>query len=574
MKGVYRAIPYTNIKMTKKYRDLRDILKKIEKEYMDEVGFIYKVKGDIVTVKYSQFVSDTKYLGEYLLNRVSRNNRIAFISPNRYEWEVTYMATACSDLICVPLDRSLPENEFKSLLIRSDAEILIYDKKYSEYIEKFKQDEEIKVNEYICMDTDFVDVIEKGKELYNSKDCKFKKVKIDNDKMRVMLFTSGTTAQSKCVMLSHKNLCAQLYGISFLYPIDKNDVYLSFLPLHHTFECSTGFLYGISVGAKRAYCEGLRHFVDNIKDFDVTIFIAVPAIMEGVYKNIMKTVEKNKKMMQLKLELKASDTLKKIGIDIRAKLFKDVRQKIGDKLRFVVCGGAALNPEVCRALNNLGIVVYQGYGLTETSPVISAEYNDHTRLGSVGPAMEGVRVKIDKPDEDGIGEIITKSDNVMLGYYDSPEETKKAIKNGWFHTGDLGYMDKDGYLFITGRKKDVIVLKNGKNVFPEELELMVNELPAVTECIVYGAKQEDGDINLHCKLVYNKNDVADKVSSESENDIREYYWNLIKTQINKKMPTYKYIKNVIVTTEPLIKTTTNKVKRMDEIKRIEQETQK
>ena len=554
--------------MAKKYRDLREVLKKIEKEFQNEVGFLYKVKGDIVSIKYEQFVKDVKYLGEYFLNKDLKNKRIAFISPNRYEWEVTYMAVACSDLICVPLDRSLPEPEFRSLLLRSEAEILVYDKKYSDIIEKFKEDSEINVKEYICMDTDFVEAIEKGKELFELKNNKFNRVRIDDNAMRMMLFTSGTTAQSKCVMLSHKNLCAQLYGISFLYPITKEDVYLSFLPLHHTFECSTGFLYGISVGAKRAYCEGLRHFVENIKDFNITCFVTVPAIMEGVYKNIMKGVQKSKKMWQLKAALIASEALKKIGIDVRTKLFKDVHEKIGESLRFVICGGAALNPEVSKALNDLGLIVYQGYGLTETSPVVCAEFSKLNRLGSVGTHLEGVRVKIDNPDEDGIGEIITKSDSVMLGYYGDKEETNRVIKKGWFYTGDLGRMDKDGFLYITGRKKDVIVLKNGKNVFPDELEMALSKLPGVAESIVYGATQEDGDINLHSKIVFNKKELPEDIASKDISEIREYYWNLIKSQINKKMPSYKYIKNVIVTEEPLIKTTTNKVKRMDEIKRI------
>ena len=560
--------------MAKKYKDLRELLKKIEKEFPDEVGFKFKVKGDIVTIKYGQFVKDIKYLAEYLLNLDLKNNRIAFISPNRYEWEVTYMAVACSDLICVPLDRSLPEPEFKSLLMRSEAEVLVYDKKYSEFIEHFKEDEDIHIKEYICMDTDFVTILEKGKQLFEQKNAKFNRVRIENDKMRIMLFTSGTTAASKCVMLSHKNLCAQLYGISFLYDITKEDTYLSFLPLHHTFECSTGFLYGISVGAKRAYCEGLRHFVENIKDFDVTCFVTVPAIMEGVYKTIMKNVQKNKKMMQLKLALKASEALKRIGIDVRTKLFKDVHEKIGESLRFVVCGGAALNPEVSKALNDLGITVYQGYGLTETSPVICAECGKHNRLGSVGPHMEGVRVKIDNPDEDGIGEIITKSDSVMLGYYGDKEETNRVLKKGWFYTGDLGRIDKDGYLYITGRKKDVIVLKNGKNVFPDELEMQVNKLPGVAESIVYGSTQEDGDINLHCKIVYNPKEVKEVIGDLDAEALREHYWMLIKNQVNKKMPTYKYIKNLMITEEPLIKTTTNKVKRFEEIKKtIEQEKQ-
>ncbi len=554
--------------MTKKFKDLRDVLKKIEKEYLDEIGFMFKVKGDIVSIKYSQFVNNVKWLGEYLLSLGLSNNRVAFISPNRYEWEVTYMATACSDLICVPLDRSLPENEFRSLLVRSEAEVLIYDSKYSSSVEKFKEDDEIKVKHYICMDTDFVLTLEKGRELYSNKNNKFNKIKIANDKMRIMLFTSGTTDQAKCVMLSHKNLCAQLYGISYLYDITKDDIYLSFLPLHHTFECSTGFLYGISVGAKRAYCEGLRHFVDNIKDFKITCFVTVPAIMEGVYKSIIKGVEKSNTTWQLKVALKASEKLKKIGIDVRTKLFKDIHEKLGGSLRFVVCGGAALNPEVSKALNDLGIPVYQGYGLTETSPVISAENAKHLRLGSVGTHLEGVRVKVANPDEEGIGEIITKSDSVMLGYYGDKEATKNTIKDGWLYTGDLGKMDKDGYLYITGRKKDVIVLKNGKNVFPDELEALLNKLPAVKESIVYGFTVEDGDINLHSKLVYDKKEATEEFKLTDENELREHYWNLIKTTINKKMPTYKYIKNVIITEEPLIKTTTNKVKRFEEIKKI------
>ena len=554
--------------MAKKYKDLREVLSKIEKEFKDEVGFLFKVKGDIVTINYDQFVRDIKSLGEYLLSLDLDNKRVAFISPNRYEWEVTYMAVACSNLTCVPLDRSLPENEFQSLLERSEAEVLIYDKKYENEIEKFKEIPSIKVKEYICMDTDFVTVLEKGRELYNLKQSKFKKIRIDNDKPRVMLFTSGTTQAAKCVLLSHKNLCAQLYGISYLYDIDKTDTYLSFLPLHHTFECTTGFLYGISVGAKRAYCEGLRHFVDNIKDFNVTCFVTVPAIMEGVYKNIMKGVEKSKKMWQLKAALRASEALKKIGIDVRTKLFKDVHEKLGGKLRFVVCGGAPLNPEVSKALNDLGIIIYQGYGLTETSPVICAENAKHNRLGSVGQHLEGVRVKIDKPNEDGIGEIITKSDSVMIGYYDDKEETKRIMKDGWLHTGDLGYLDKDGYLYITGRKKDVIVLKNGKNVFPEELEMLVNELPSVKESIVFGYTVEDGDVNLHCKIVYDAKEAKEKFGEKTQEELREELWSLVKTQINKKMPTYKYIKNVIITEEPLIKTTTNKVKRHEEIKKI------
>ena len=258
----------------------------------------------------------------------------------------------------------------------------------------------------------------------------------------------------------------------------------------------------------------------------------------------------------------------KLGIDVRRKLFKQIHAGLGGKVRMVVSGAAALNPKVAKTLNDMGITLFQGYGLTETSPVLSVEKEGNTRYGSVGKALPGLEIKIDNPNEEGIGEIIAKGPSIMLGYYGDEEGTKQVLKDGWFHTGDLGRIDKDGFIFITGRKKDVIVLKNGKNVFPDELEALLNELDGVSESIVYGRLDKDGDIDLHAKIVYNKNEVKEKLGELSEEELREFYWNKIKTVVNKKMPTYKYIKNVILTDEPLIKTTTNKVKRHEEMKKI------
>lgn len=552
--------------MTAEYRDLRDLLDNIEKQFSDEVGFKIKKSGKIVEEKYSKYIDDVKCLGEYLLNLDIENSRIAFIAPNRYEWAVTYMAVATSNLISVPLDRSLPENEFKALLIRSESEVLIYDNKYSEYIEKFKQDSEIKVKYYINMDNDFNEVISKGKNQLNKKESKYNKVKIENDVMKFMLFTSGTTSASKCVMLSHKNICSNINSISQSIDINKNDCVLSFLPLHHTFECTTGFLFVISVGAKIAYCEGIRHFADNLKEFGITAFINVPAMIEGLYKNVWKTIEKNKKDKKVKVALKASSALMKVGVDVRANMFKQIHEALGGKIRFIVSGAAALDSTVSKTLNDMGIVVYQGYGLTETAPVLSVEKKGASRNGSVGKAMPGVEVKIKEPNAEGIGEIIAKGSNIMLGYYNDEESTKAVLNDGWFSTGDLGKIDKDGFIFITGRKKDVIVLKNGKNVFPDELEGLINKLEGVSESLVFGTTAEDGDIILNAKIVYNKDEVKEKIGELTEEEIKQYYWNKIKTSINKKMPTYKYIKNIVITNNPLIKTTTNKVKRFEEMK--------
>ena len=554
--------------MSKKYSDLRELLFDIEKEFSDEVGFKVKYMGEIVNIKYSRYVQEVKALAEYLLNLDINNKRIAFIAPNRYEWCVTYMAVATSNMISVPLDRSLPENEFKALLVRSEAEVLIYDKKYSDSIEKFKQDPEIKVKHYIDMDNDFEEIITKGKVLFDRKENKYNKIKVENDVMKFMLYTSGTTSASKCVMLSHKNICANISSIQDSFDITKEDRVLSFLPLHHTFECTVGFLYIMSVGAKIAYCEGIRHFANNLKEYEITVLINVPAMIEGLYKNIWKSIEKNKKEIQTKVGLKASEALLKVGVDVRKSLFKQIHDALGGKIRFIVSGAAALNPNIAKTLSDMGIIIYQGYGLTETAPVLAAERGIIAKNGSVGKALPGIEVKIKDADKDGIGEIIAKGPNVMLGYYGDEENTKNVLNDGWFSTGDLGRIDKDGYIFITGRKKDVIVLKNGKNVFPDELEKLINELDCVSESIVYGVTEDDGDINLHAKIVYNKDEVKEKHAELTEEQLREYYWNKVKTVINKKMPTYKYIKNVNITDEPLIKTTTNKVKRFEEMKKI------
>jgi len=554
--------------MSKKYTDLRDLLVDVEKEYSDEVAFKLKKNGNKFEVKYATYIEEVKALGEYLLNLSLQNNRVAFIAPNRYEWAVTYMAVATSNLIAVPLDKSLPENEFEALLARSEAEVLIYDKKYVDYIEKIKQNPKINVKCFINMDTDLEEAIKKGKALLESKESKYKNVKIENDTMKFMLFTSGTTSAAKCVMLSHNNICSNISSIQDTLDANKNDTALSFLPLHHTFECTAGFLYILSVGAKIAYCDGIRHFANNLKEYEVTAFINVPAMIEGLYKNVWKTIKQNKKEVQTKVALKASGALMKVGIDKRTDLFKQIHAGLGGKIRFVVSGAAALNPIVSKTLNDMGIVIYQGYGLTETSPVLAVEKQGATRNGSVGRPLPGVEIKIKDPDENGIGEIIAKGKNIMLGYYADEENTKNVLNDGWFSTGDLGKIDKDGFLFITGRKKDVIILKNGKNVFPDELEALINELEGVSESMVFGVTDEEDDVILNAKIVYNRNEVEQLLGKISEEELKEFYWNKVKTLVNKKMPTYKYIKNIMITEEPLIKTTTNKVKRHEEIKKI------
>lgn len=550
------------------YRDLRDLLNKVETKYSDEVAFKIKYRDEIVGVKYSKFIEDVKAFGAYLTTLNMAKKRVAFISPNRYEWAVTYMAVATSNIIAVPLDRALPENEFISLVERSEADVLVYDNKYSEAIEKMKENKDIKVQYYINMDTELNKCISGGKVILTKKDCKYNKIKIDNDKMKFMLFTSGTTSTSKCVMLSHRNICSNIEAITKTLDVTKDDTLLSFLPLHHTFECTAGFLYAISVGAKIAYCEGIRHFQKNLGDFGVTAMINVPVMLENVYKNIWKQIIKSKKEKQVKVALKSSEALMLVGIDVRKNLFKSVHEALGGKIRLIVSGAAGIQPSVAKGFNDFGITLYQGYGLTETSPVVAVESFENTRNGSVGKALPKIEVKVDEPDHEGIGEIWVKGPSVMLGYYNDEEKTKEVMKGGWFKTGDLGKIDKDGFIFITGRKKDVIVLKNGKNIFPEELENLINNnVEYVKESLVYGDEAEDGEVTLKAKIVYDKEQVIENLGIMEDDELKEHFMKKIK-EINKKMPTYKYIRDIILTDEELIKTTTKKTKRHEELAKI------
>lgn len=549
------------------YKDLRDLLEQTSKKYSDEIAFKIKYKDEIIGIKYSKFIEDIRGFGSYLTTLDLDKKRIAFISKNRYEWCVTYFAVATSNMIAVPIDKALTLVELKSLIDRAEAEVLIFESKYEAEVEVIKNDPNTTVKHFINMDTDLNEIIIKGKNLLKRENNKYNKIKIENDKMKFMLFTSGTTSTSKCVMLSHKNICSNIEDIDRALNVNKDDTLLSLLPAHHTFECTAGFLFPVSVGAKIAFCEGIRHITNNMKEFEVTAMISVPLLYESMYKKIWKQISEGKKETQVKVALKASETLLKVGIDLRKQLFKQIHEALGGHMRLMVSGAAAIDPNVSKGFNDFGFTMYQGYGLTETSPVLSVERLDYTRLSSVGIPLERAEIKIDKPDQDGIGEIIVKAPYVMLGYYNDEEATKNVLSKNWLYTGDLGRMDKDGFLFITGRKKDVIVLKNGKNIYPEEIEVLINRLDYVAESFVYGIRDSEGDIEIRAKIVYDIDEVVEKFGTIDDKALKEYFWNKIK-ELNKEMPTYKYVKNIIITDEELIKTTTKKIKRHEEIKKV------
>ena len=515
-------------------------------------------------------------LGTALIEMGLKGKRIAVIGENRYEWEVAYLAICCGTGVVVPLDKALPGNEIESLIVRSEVEAIFYSEKYNEVMAKIQKQGNTKLKYFISMDLEKNDfnkysqkeIVAKGKELLEKGNREFLDSKINNEEMSIMLFTSGTTNKSKAVMLSHKNLCTNIIDIGNVFEINETDRFLSFLPLHHTFECTVGYLYPISVGCSIIFSKGVRHIADELKNFKITAIICVPVVFEKMYDKLIKAIEEKGKLSNVKKGIKISNVLLKVGIDIRKKLFKEIHDNLGGNLRIMVAGGAALDPEKEKGFWNLGFNLLQGYGLTETSPVVAAELTHQKRLGSIGKKLPSVEVKIDEPNEQGIGELLVKGKSVMMGYYDNEEANKESFtEEGWFRTGDLAKIDKDGYIYISGRKKFVIVLKNGKNVYPEEIESLINKSEMIDECMVFGMPTEDGNVTLSVKVVYNKEYINETYGEISEEQLRKKIWNWVK-EVNKTMPKYKYVKKLILTDEELVKTTTLKIKRNVEMEKI------
>ncbi len=561
-----------------KYENLKEMLQKSGEAFSNRPAYKFKTEtpGEFREITHKEFREDINALGTALIDMGLKDKRIAVISENRYEWGMVYFAAVAGTGVIVPLDKALPDNEIESLIMRSEVEAIFYSSKYDAIMKEVKEKNESKVKFFISMDLEKEtngiysqsELVRKGKVLIEKGNREFLDAKIDNEAMSIMLFTSGTTAMSKAVMLSHKNICSNLFDIASTIKVDENDVFLSFLPLHHTFECTTGFIYPISKGSSIAFCEGIRHIADNIKEFQVTAMVSVPILFESMYKKVMKGIEKKGKLETVQKGIKISQFLLKFGIDIRRKLFKEIHDNLGGKARLFVAGGAALDPEAEKGFNELGFSMYQGYGLTESSPVIAAEDDKYQRLGSIGKAFPSLDVKIVNPNEEGIGELVAKGSSIMLGYYHNEEATKEALdEDGWLHTGDLAKIDKDGYIFISGRKKFVIVLKNGKNIYPEELETLVNKIEGIKESFVYGKPEDDGDYKICSKIVYDKEVVQEIYGTSDEEKLKELIWQEVK-KVNKTMPAYKYIREITLTDEELIKTTTQKIKRFEEIKTV------
>lgn len=565
------------MKNVKEYENVKDMVIDVSSKRRNQTIFIKKYKEEKETryenITYDKLLKDIQAFGTGLYKLGLKDKRVAVIGRNRYEWIVAHLSVLLGGMVSVPLDKELKIDELENSLIRSEAEAIVFDEKYVELIEELKQRGNTKIKEYICMsemaEYRSVDMLIKDGQKYLKSGYKdYLNCKIDKNKMSILLFTSGTTSKSKAVMLSQKNIASNIYALQLSEDFYDTDVNIAFLPFHHIFG-QTGMLLMIINGVKTVFTDGLRYISQNFKEYGVSVFVGVPILIEAIYNNVWQQIRKQGKEKLVRRLIKVSNILLKVKIDIRRKLFKNIIDGLGGKLRFVISGGAPIDKKIEQGFRDLGIEVAAGYGLTETSPVIAAQTSTAKIPGSVGVAMPNVNIEIINKDENQIGEIIVSGPNVMLGYYKDEEKTNEVLKDGHFYTGDLGYIDAKGNLFITGRKKDMIVLKNGKKIFPDEIETVVNRLEIVKESMVFGLpdKNDPSDIQVAIKIVYDDDIRKKEYAGLTDEEFREKIWGEIK-KINQTFPMYKYIKHMILTDEELIKTTTKKIKRKEELDKI------
>lgn len=523
--------------------------------------------GEFKYVTFYQFKQEIDAVGTALVSMGLKGKHIAVMGDNCYEWCLSWMAVACGTGVVCNLDKELSVEELTILIDKGDIDAVIYSESVTKKMDEIKSVYPDKT--YICMQPTeekytLPQLVREGALLMLSGNREFVDAKIDRNAFAVLLFTSGTSGMAKGVMLSNKNICFDIWTMDQRLDLQCEDVYLAFLPLHHIFQCSLGLVLPIYGGAMTYFSRGVRYLLKDLQEVKPTLFLTVPLVAETFYTQMMlKLKQKKGGTLTLDAGILASKALKTVGVDVKKKIFKQIHDMFGGRLRFLMCGAAPLLPVAQTTLRNMGVVVGTGYGLTETSPVNTSEYRDVYRPGSSGPAMVGVKLKIDKPDEDGIGEICIKGDNVMLGYYKDQEATDAVIKNGWFHSGDLGYLDKEGWLYITGREKNIIVLKNGKKISPEEMESVLNRETSILECVVEG--EEDPatkNVDVVATIVPDYETIKRLGLANINNDAEvEALIRRDVERVNKTLVSYKRISKTTIRKNEFEKTTTKKIKR-------------
>jgi len=499
-----------------------------------------------------------------------KGKKIAVIGENSYPWVVTYLATVNGTGVVVPLDKELPAKEISHLLERADVACVIYDKKHRGLLESIRQ-EASSVEHWIDMDMDTNDTNQgiwswetlraEGKAKLASGNSAFVEAEIDPDALCSLLFTSGTTGMAKGVMLSHRNIASNVCNMSKYVQIKSPGTGLSVLPMHHSYEMTCHIMTALYQGVTVAICEGLKHIAKNMVESKATVMLGVPLVFEATHKKVMKQAAASGKLKTLR---RAIDLSKKFHLynrgDLARRMFADVHKATGGNMGLFIAGGASINPEVIEDFQAMGFPMIQGYGMTENAPIVAVNKDRFSKPGSVGFPLPETEVIIHEPDDNGVGEIICRGPSVMLGYYENPEETARVLRDGWLFSGDYGYFDEDGMLYICGRKKSVIVTKNGKNIFPEEVEFYLTESQYIEEALVYGEEDEDGDVIVKAILYPNFDAIAEREGDLGNQELKGFLKGVIDT-INEQMPLYKRVRRFGIRKMEFEKTTTRKVKR-------------
>ena len=563
------------------YKTVKEIFKRSIEKYKNNIYILerpnhdHKAKFEEFT--YERFGNDAINLGTGLMKYLNlANERIIIIGENTYYWYVSYFSILCGVGIAVPVDKELPNNEIENVIKRSHAAAVIYSKKKKDAIDKIKDNLPM-VKYFIEMnsndgvqgrDVGIEHVIVEGKKLTDAGNTEYMDVEIDPEEFKFLIFTSGTTSQAKGVMLCHRNLAENVNAVSKYVKIYERDRFFSVLPLHHTYESSIGALLPFANGSSVAICGGLRYIVPDMQEAKPTAMLAVPLLVESLYKKINQSIEKSGKAGLVNSMLHLTNALKSVGIDIKRKVFKEIYDNLGGNMRIIVSAAAPIDKKIGKWVQDIGIEFLQGYGLTETAPIAALTPECDPRVGSVGLPVNCAQIKIHNPNENGEGEIWIKSQTLMLGYYEDEEATKEVVHDGWFNSGDIGYQDKDGYVYVTGRSKNVIVTQNGKNIYPEEIELLLSKIPEIQECMVYGKEVEgEKELIISVKVIPNMEEIENLHGKDlSEEEIHKIIWNKIK-EVNKSLTSYKAIKNLEIKHDEFAKTTTMKIKRYVELQK-------
>ena len=549
---------------TEEVSNFKEMLYRSADIYRSRTAFKEKDKnGNIISITYEEFKNDVVYLGTSLIKEGFSNKKIAVIGKNSYNWCVSYLAASIVGIV-VPIDKELHTEDVINFMNVSEAACILGDNKNLNKLIENTDKLSNKKTTFINFDSkdsnSFDSFKDNGKKLYFDGFTEFDKIEIDPDELRILLFTSGTTGNAKGVCLSQRNICSNILSTYGIVKVKRSDLFFSVLPLHHTYECTLGFLLPIYSGASIAHCEGLRYIAKNMQEFHPSVILCVPLLLEKLHKNIIKNMNTS---LPEKYRKENENPFSSLPFYIKKVVKTKVKNTLGGRLRVFIVGAAAANPNIVSDFRDLKLNTLQGYGLTECSPLVAGNTDFFQKDDSAGLPIPNVEYKIDNPNDEGVGEILVKGPNVMIGYYKNEEETNKVIKDGWFHTGDLGKIDENGYLYITGRCKSVIVTKNGKNIYPEEVEYYLNDNPLISESLVLGIQKEnDDETYINAQIYPNIEAITEYLKGSVPT--KEEIWKIISdavSNVNKKLPNYKHIKNFVIRDKEFEKTTTQKVKR-------------